>query len=47
MKFKQIYIFYSDVQKKTGIQFFKKKFLHKFLNKLLCDVKLITSLIIF
>ena len=34
MKFKQIYIFYSNLHKKTGIRFFKKKFLHKCMFKI-------------
>ena len=29
MKFKQIYILYSNLHKKTGIWFFLEKFLHK------------------
>ena len=33
MKFKQIYISYSNLHKETAIPFFKKKFLHKFLYK--------------
>ena len=34
MKFKQIYILYSNLHKKTGIRFFKKKFLHKCMFKI-------------
>ena len=33
MKFKQIYILYSNLHKKTGIRFFLKKFLNKYLLK--------------
>ena len=33
MKFKQIYIFYSNLHRKTCIRFFKNKFSHKFLHK--------------
>ena len=33
MKFKQIYILYSNLHKKTDIRFFWKKFLHKYLFK--------------
>ena len=34
MKFKQIYILYSNLHKKTGIRFFLKKLLHKYLFKI-------------
>ena len=45
MKFKQIYILYSNIYKETGIRFFKKKFLHKCLFKipLWCKIDSITS----
>ena len=34
MKFKQIYILYSNLQKKLGIRFFLKKLIHKCLFKI-------------
>ena len=34
MKFKQIYILYSNLHKKAGIWYFLKKFLHKCLFKI-------------
>ena len=34
MKHKQIYILYLNLHKETGIRFFKKKFLHKYLFKI-------------
>ena len=45
MKFKQIYILYSNLHKKTGIRIFWKKFLHKCLFNipLWCKIDNVTS----